>query len=320
MLESFILSQFISALLTTLIGIGLLFVIRKRTQKNIKENRPAGLWVRAICFGTDLAIIDIVSAFLAFRGSLEASGYITITITLSYFFFFWLFFAATPAMMLARIRILSKEGNTLKIWQVLTRLGMLVFLIVGWIPMLFDKKEKRALQDIVAKTRVAYSDMEVKMEKGLIEKLKFVMVGMVVVLLIGLIVHGFGEKITKYTQNSQMTFFDLNKDGIPEGLTMDTDADGKVETFKYDLDNDHVVDFTTFDADKDGIAESIDINNDGRIDGFDFDNDNILDIQVSQGQFFIWLWRILLGVWIAGFASLLIFGILKERRSVKKHE
>lgn len=318
MLEFFILSQFISALLTTLVGIGLLFLVRKKTQKNIKESWPAGFWVRAVCFGTDLAIIDILSVFLAFRGSLEVSGYITVILTLSYFFFFWLFLASTPAMMLARIRILSKEGNTLKIWQVLTRLGMLLFLIVGWIPMLFDKKEKRALQDFVAQTRVAYAEGEKETESGWIRKIKFLMLGLVLVLLIGLVVHGFGEKLTKYTKNTQMTFFDLNRDGVPEGLKMDADDDGIFETFKYDLDNDHVVDFTTFDTDKDGIAESIDTNNDGRIDGFDFDNDNKLDVEASEGQKFIWLKRILFGILMGAFAALLVFSIIKERETKKK--
>ena len=56
----------------------------------------------------------------------------------------------------------------------------------------------------------------------------------------------------------------------------------------------------------------MDINNDGRIDGFDFDKDNVLDIPVSEGQFFIWLWRMLFGLWITGFVTLLGFGIVKE--------
>lgn len=317
MFEFFILSQFISALLTTLVGIGFLLLIRKKTYKSVKENKPAGFWVRAMCLGTDLALIDIFSSFLAFHGSLTASGYIAILLTLSYFFFFWLFFAATPAMMLARIKIVSKEGGPLRIWQALVRLGMFVFLFVGWIPMLFDKKEKRALHDIVTKTRVAYTDKEIKPEKGFVQKIKLAMVGIATLLLIGLIMYGFGEKLTKYAKNDQMTFLDLNKDGTPDGLTMDADNDNFVETYKYDLDNDHVVDFTAFDTDKDGVAESLDINNDGRIDGFDFDNDNVLDIEVSEGQNVIRLWKILFGIWIVGTAGLLILAMVREN---KKHE
>lgn len=313
MLELFILSQFISALGTLLVGAGILFFIRKRTDKNARENKPAGFWIRAICFGTDLAIIDILTSFVAFHGSIQTAGYITLLLTLSYFFFFWLFFAATPTMMLAGIKICSQEGS-LKVWQVLTRLGMLAFLFVGWITMFFDRKEKRMLQDIVSQTRVMYAHKETKKaDEKQAQKLKLGLLGFVITLLVVLIGNGFGEKLTKYTENNQMAFFDLNKDGLVDGLTMDVDKDSKTDVFKYDLNNDHVVDFTTLDADKDGVAESIDINNDGRIDGFDFDNDNKIDIPVSNGQIFIWLWRVLFGVWGAGFTALIVYTILKEK-------
>lgn len=316
MLEFFILSKFISALLTLLVGVGLLLYIRKKTKQNAKENRPAGLWLRAICFGTDLAIIDLLNSFLAFHGSLQVTGYITALVALSYLFFFWIFFAATPGMMLVRIKILSKNNEPLKIWQALVRLGMFIFLFIGWITMLFDKKEKKALHDIVSQTRVAYTEKEIKPEKNSIKNMRFIILGMAVILLIGLIVYGKGEKMANYTRNDQVKFFDLNKDKINDGLTMDLDKDGKADVFKYDLNNDHVVDFTTLDADKDGVAESIDINNDGRIDGYDFDNDNIIDIPVWSGQFFIWFWKVLFGLWGLGFAAFIVFVILKENNKL----
>ena len=321
MIEIAIFWLFLSALLTLLVGVGLILVIRRKTQSNLKENKPAGFWVRLVCFCVDLAIIDMLKSFLAYHGSLVAAGYITILIALSYFFFFWIFFSATPAMMLARIRILSKNGAPLKIWQILTRLAMFIFLFISWIPMLFDKKQKRALHDIVAQTRVAYAEKEKKVEtnSGWVQRVKIFLLVLVLVLLIGLIVTGGGEKLTRYTENNQITFFDLNKDGISDGLTMDVDKDGKSDVFKYDLNNDHVVDFTTIDADKDGIAESIDINNDGRIDGFDFDNDNVLDIKVTDGQRIILLWKVMFGIWVIVFAALLAFGIIKERKQIKKH-
>lgn len=318
MLEFFIFTQFISAILTTTVGIGLLLFIRKKTQINVEDNKPAGFWLRAICFGTDLAVIDILSSLLAFHGGLRAAGHITILLTLSYFFFFWLFFAATPAMMLARIKIISKDGGPLKIWQAFVRLGMLAFLFIGWIFIFFDKKEKKMLHDIVSQTRVTYGEKITKTDRGLIRKTKFIMLGMVLLLLIGLTGYGLREKLTKYTENDQIKFFDLDKDGQVDGLTMDLNKDGKTDVFKYDLDNDHVVDFTAFDTDQDGIAESIDINNDGRIDGFDFDNDNKLDIEVSEGQSVILLWKILFGVWVVGFVGLLIFSILRERGAHEK--
>ena len=314
MLEFFIVWKFVSALITISVGAGLLVIIRKKTTSYVKENRPAGFWVRAICLGTDLAVIDMLVSFLAYRGSFVAAGHIILLLTVSYFFFFWLFSSATPAMMIARIKILSKDGKALKIWQALVRLGMFVFLFVGWIPMLFDKKERKALHDMVSQTRVAYTEKEIKVEKGWLKNIRFIMLGLIIVLLIGLMVHGFGEKLTKYTESSQITFVDFNKDGLFDGLTIDVDEDGNSDVFKYDLDNDRVVDFTTFDTDKDGVAESIDTNNDGRIDGFDFDKDNVLDIPVTKGQFFIQLWNVLFGTWAAGFVALLVFAMVKENK------
>lgn len=318
MMEFFILIRFISSILTTIVGIGLLLFIRKKTYQNVKENKSVGFWMRAICFGTDLAIIDILSSLLAFHGSLRASGYITIVLSLSYFFFFWLFLAATPAMILARIKILSKDNGPLRIWQALVRLGMFAFLFVGWITILFDKKEKRALHDIVSQTRVEYTDKDIKASGGLVRKIKFIMLSTVAVLLIGLIFFGSGEKLTKYIQNDQVKFFDLNKDEVADGLTIDLNKDGKADVFKYDLDNDLVVDSTTFDTDKDGVAESIDVNNDSRIDGFDFNNDNKMDIPASGGQLFLKLGNVLFGIWVASFVALLIFATLKENKILHK--
>lgn len=321
MLGFLIILRLISALLTLVVGVGFIFFIRKKTNKNVKENKPAGFWLRAICLGTDLAVIDILTSFIAFHGSLRASGNIAILLTLSYFFFFWLFFSATPIQMLARIKILSKDNGSLKIWQVLVRLGMFFFLFASWITILFDKKEKKALHDIVSQTHVAYTAKEIKENGGLVRKIKLALAVLAFILLIGFIFFGSGESLTKYAQNSQIKFFDLNKDGVADGLTMDLNKDGKADVFKYDLDNDNIVDFTTFDTDKDGVAESIDVNNDGRIDGFDFNKDNVIDIPISSGQFFISLWRILFGTWVAvlvGFAGLIVFAMLKESKIFKK--
>ena len=318
MIQFFIVWKFLSALLTISVGVGLLVFIRKKTQANVKENHPAGFWVRAICLGTDLAVIDMLVSFLAYRGSFVAAGHIILLLTVSYFFFFWLFFAATPAMMIARIKIFSKDGSSLKIWQALVRLGMYLFLFVGWITILFDKKEKKALHDIVSQTHVMYTEKEHRVASGLLKRVKFILLGLSAVLLVSLIVYGLGEKLTKYSENSQITFVDFNQDGLTDALMIDVDEDGKSDVFKYDLNNDRVIEFTTFDADKDGVAESIDINNDGRIDGFDFDKDNVIDIPVFQGQFFIWLWRIMFGIWGVGFASLLVLAIINENKILQK--
>ena len=313
MIEFFLISRFVGSILTLVVGAAIIWFIRKKTKQKA-DGYPAGLWMRALCFGTDLAIIDILNLFIAYHGSLMAAGYISLLTTASYFFFFWLFFSTTPVQLFARIKIVSKDGGPLKIWQALTRLGMTLFLFVGWITILFDKKEKNALHDIVAQTKVIYSSegIKLKTKEGLVKILQFSLMGAALILMISLMSFGSGEKMTKYAENSQIKFFDLNSDTVPEGLTMDLNQDGKIDVFKYDLNNDRVVDFATFDADSNGVAESIDVNNDGRIDGFDFNNDNKLDIKVFDGQFFIWLWRVWFGVLGVGFTALLAFAILKE--------
>lgn len=314
MIEFFLLSRFVGSILTLAVGVGIILLIRKKTKQK-PDGFPAGLWMRALCFGIDLAIIDILNLFIAYHGSLQIARYISFLVTISYFFFFWLFFSTTPAKFFARIKIVSMDGAPLKIWQALARLGMTIFLFVGWVTMLFDKQEKKALHDIVARTKVIYTaeGIKLKTKEGLVKILQLSLIGGVLILLASLMSFGSGEKMSKYVENSQIKFFDLNRDAVPEGLTMDLNQDGKIDVFKYDLNNDRVVDFTTFDTDKDGVAESIDVNNDGRIDGFDFNNDNKLDIRVFGGQFFIWLWRVWFGVLGVGYTLLLVFGILKER-------
>ncbi len=317
MIEFFIITRFIGSVTTLIVGLLLIWRLRKKNESKIGEDVPAGFWTRAVCFGTDLAIIEILNLFLAFHGSLRAAGYITFLVAFSYFFFFWLFFSATPVQMFARIKIVSQDGGPLKIWQVLARLGMFLFLFIGWIAVLFDKKEKRALHDMTARTKVIYTaeKINIQLKEGLVKKIQFALLGTAAILLVSISAFGSGEKMRQYSENSQIRSFDLNNDGAPEGLTMDLDQDNNIDVFKYDLNNDSVIDFTSFDTDSDGIAESIDVNNDGRIDGYDFDNDNKLDIKVFGGQFFIWMWRIWFGILAAGFSGLLVLIIFKEKNN-----
>lgn len=316
MFEFFVVSQFISSLIISFIGIGILLFIRKKTENKIKENNPAGFWIRAICLGVDASIIDLLASLFAYRGSLAVSGQITVLITLSYFFFGWMFWSATPAMRLARIKILSLDNKSIKIWQIFARLGVFILLFVGWVFIFFDKKDRKTLHDIVAKTRVVYSlKAQAGKTENRVKKIQLGLLILAVALLGGLMVNGLGERLPSgFKENNQIDYFDLNRDNIPDGITLDTDGNGMVDIVKYDLNNDHIVDFTTFDTDKDGVAESIDINNDGRVDGFDFDNDNKIDISLASGQLFIWLWRGLFGVWVMAFATLIIVGIVKEKQ------
>ena len=259
-------------------------------------------------------MVEIISLVLAFHGSFRVSGYATTVITIAYFLFFWLFFSATPAAMLARIKFISETGRSAKVWQVLARLGMCLFLFVGWIPMLSKKNEKKALHDIVAKTKVVYTMDAGIAKEASIKKLQFAALGLVAILFISLVAFGTGEDIRKYAESDHIQFFDLDHDDVPDGLTIDLDKNGTIDIFKYDLDNDRLIEVTTFDADQDGVAESLDVNNDGRIDGFDFDNDNIFDIKVFGGQLFIWLWRAWFGLISLALAGLLAYAVIVEKK------
>ncbi len=187
MFEYILFLNFMSNLLTLLVGVGLLWYIRRRTTQHASEHRPAGFWVRAICLGTDLAIIEIIALFLAYHGSLVMSGYITFIITLSYFFFFWLFFSATPAGMIARLRIAKDDGSNITPGQMFVRLGLCLFLFFGWVTMLFDVK-KRTLHDIAARTKVVYAAEAHKPKAA--SRWDYVLLGIAAVLLVSLIAAG----------------------------------------------------------------------------------------------------------------------------------
>ena len=60
MFEFLILAQFVSALVTLVVGVSFITFFRKRADNDVKENKAAGFWVRAICLGTDAAIIDLL--------------------------------------------------------------------------------------------------------------------------------------------------------------------------------------------------------------------------------------------------------------------
>lgn len=158
MIKYFVISQFIGSIATFIVGMVLLFVIQKKTVQKVEKNESVGFWVRAICFGTDLAIIDIITAIFVYHSNLQIAGYLTIVIITAYFLFFWLVFSATPSQMFAHIRIVARKGGNVKVWQYVVRLLMFFFLVIGWITILFDKKRKRALHDFVSDTYVIYSN------------------------------------------------------------------------------------------------------------------------------------------------------------------
>ncbi len=313
MLESLLFTRLVGSLVACAIGFGLLWWIRKRTDHKVKENRNTGFWMRVLCFGADLAVVDILILLLAFRVSLSVSGYLVILITVSYFFFFWMFFSTTPAGMVARMKVVNDGKGELKVWQILVRFCASLFLFIGWYTLLIDRKEKRLLHDLVSYTKVVYGDVKLVKKEKISNLLQFGLLGVVAVLMLSLFVVGAGERVTDYSLSSEVSFFDLNSDEMQDGLLIDLDLDGQVDIFKYDLDNDDFIDFSTFDLDSDGLAEGIDVNNDGRLDGFDFDNDNSLDVKVFVGQFFIWLWRVWFSILGIGLIVILVLLIGKEK-------
>ena len=157
MIKFFVFSKFAGSLATLLVGLAILAVVRRMGKKGIKGDKPAGFWIRATCLGTDFAIIDILSAVLAYHSSLRSAGYISLGILVVYFLFFWRRFAATPAMLLAQIKIVGAGQAKIAGWQLIVRFLMCFFLAVGWVTILFDKKEKKALHDIASRTRVVRS-------------------------------------------------------------------------------------------------------------------------------------------------------------------
>lgn len=292
MLQSIITIQLVGSIFAIIIGSLILWWIRHLTKSKFEKSSSAGFWVRAFCFGFDLSIVNFLVLLLAFDGSLHVSGFISLIISFSYFFFFWMFFGTTPAGMLVGIRVEDKNRNNLKVWQLLVRIALFPILFIGWILILFDRDEKKALHDFVARTKVIYGKFEVIGKKGM-EKIAIIsLIVAFLVLFVSLVIVGGGEKISDYPESSQIEYFDLNNDSITDVLAIDFYQDGEIDVLKYDLNNDNIIDFSTYDTDADGIAESIDVNNDGRLDGFDFNNDNVLDAKVFSGQFFIWLWKI----------------------------
>jgi len=314
MLEILLVADLAGTLFAFLIGISLLLFLRIKTKKYAKGAKAVGFWVRAFCLSLDLVIIRLVSLLFAYHGSVQASGYITAVIAFSYFFFFWLFSSATFAQKIVGTQIVSTNKKALKTWQVSAKVVSGFLLLIGWISILFDKKEKKSLHDILSKTKVIYGmDKKNKRKKNPDDKLKWLLLSLTGLLLISLIFSSFGENINKFQEGKTIHFYDMYGDGAAEALTIDLDSDGITDVYKYDLDNDNLIDFTSYDTDKNGIAESIDVNNDGRVDGFDLDNDSIIDMRLNSGQFWIWLDKIWFGAILLGLLAALMMILKRER-------
>ncbi len=310
MLAQLIVVNFLWTLFAVLFGVALLWFWRRKTDAYVAAHRRAGFWVRTCVFGTDLAIVQLLALLVAYHGRLGIAGVITMLVTFSYFFFFWLFFATTPAGMLARIRI-GRDGRPLALWQVLARIGTSLLLIVGWVPMLFNN-DRRALHDFAARTAVVYAGEPPQIRP--LKRIHGVVAGVVFLAFASLVVYGGGERIARYADAYFATAIDVDADGMTEAVALDMDGDGIHETYKYDYDNDHIVDMSAYDANADGVAESIDENNDGRIDGFDFDYDGIYDIEHSPSQRAMTLWTWWFVLLSVSFVAACGFAIWYEKR------
>jgi uncharacterized RDD family membrane protein YckC len=317
MVNFFISAQLVGAIFTFLIGVIIAFIVRLKTKTKAENKKAAGLWARALVLGIDFALIDFLTVFLAYYGSLGVAGIISILVAVSYFFFFWTFFGATPGKMLLRMRIVSEDGGRPKMNQILRRLVLYIFFGIGWVTALFNK-EKRMLHDFGAGTKVIYTKEKIAPQEKVLKILSFALLAVALICLVSLIIHGLGEKINSYKETANLKFFDLEEDGIPDGILIDSNGDGNFDVVKYDVDNDGIIDFSVYDLDGDGVAESLDINNDGRIDGFDWNGDRKIDQKDFSGYIFIYLWRGWFAFLGLVFAGLLAYAIFREK-SVKNN-
>lgn len=79
--------------------------------------------------------------------------------------------------------------------------------------------------------------------------------------------------------DGQPDLIDWDGDGVPDGYAIDTDGDGVPDGVGYDLDGDGDIDGVGVDTDGDGDLDGVDTNGDGNSDGegLDFDGDGLTD-------------------------------------------
>ncbi|MBI1908225.1 hypothetical protein HYS28_02305 [Candidatus Uhrbacteria bacterium] len=300
---------FLSSLAAVAIGVGVLLFVRRRTEAQARARRPAGFWVRAAVLGVDVTIVQLVTLFFAFRGHADMSSAIVFVATAAYFFFSWFFFATTPAGAVARLRIQS-DAKARPLQQVVVRLLVSAAAFVGWLPMLWDR-EKRALHDIAARTKVVYS-ADVPTARAARPE-HWALAGIAFAALCSLVGFADGTPLASIAADPAAAVYDLDADGLDDVVVLDAADDGRLDALFYDVDNDGVIDVAMYDVDGDGQAESVDREHDGRVDGFDFDNDNVLDVTLRGGnpRTAWYAWFVVLAL---GGIGTLVFGLSRERR------
>lgn len=305
--------QFIFSLFGLVLWGLIILAIRKKINKDFdskRKNKPAGFWIRFVALSFDLNLIHFLSVFLCYWGTVKSSNQLYLLFCSFYFFFSWIFCSTTIGNFLLRVTIVTnKDSNRPSILRFLLRFIGFLFLAIGWIPIFFNKN-KRALHDLIAGTKVIYAKPAVQRivnKKVLRFSLLLFMLG--ILFFATVLVGGLGERFDSYIESSQVKMVDLNNDGLTETIRVDTDNDGKVDVMKVDVDGDKIIDSIMYDTNVDGSMDAVDVDNDGRIDTYDFNGDKIIDKEISGKSLKNWLkiiWVWLLGILFLGTFVLII--------------
>lgn len=136
-----------------------------------KHYDRAGFTVRLLAYSIDLLIINVVINFFYFILMLDElvgeEGLLGINlalirgfIILSYFVLFNFFYGATPGKIIFNLEILDLQDGNISFIQSLVRyLAYFIsyLFLIGFI-MIFFRKDKRSLHDLIAGTKVVYVD------------------------------------------------------------------------------------------------------------------------------------------------------------------
>lgn len=296
MLNYFIASQIVYSFLGLLFWLVIALLIRRKVKKNADgkyNDRPTGFWTRLVTLGFDFNLIYFISGFLCYWGTTSASNKLLMLLISSYFFFSWLLISTTIGGRLVGIKIIAhKDSQRPKIYQLALRFVVSLFAAIGWI-FIFFNKNKRMLHDLAGGTKVIYSkEANAKIASKKVKWISLFMLGMVAILFVSILIFGLGNRITNYAESNQVKLYDTDRDSLPNMIAIDSDKNGKFDTFKFDVNRDVIVDSIGYDLNGDEIADAFDVNDDGKIDAYDFNNDGKMDQTSKSGMAWIWAGRI----------------------------
>lgn len=133
---------------------------------NNQEERVAGFWVRTGAFIIDSILVGLVQISLEFlisylvNGRLEMSDSNNYTLAFVYYVFLTKLYGQTFGKKWLGIQVVRVDGKPLTYWGVIYREIIMKFigaiiLLMGYIMAAF-RRDKRALHDLAAKTKVIY--------------------------------------------------------------------------------------------------------------------------------------------------------------------